>query len=111
MVRLNEAEIVPGDPVALEPTRGIESPALIHLEQQLFSRRAPLSKPTQDITFIEAPDRRGEVDAAARQVQSLLDAGFRMRDIVVLMRDIEDYTRLSPPASANTGSVFHRPSP
>ena len=44
-----------------------------------------------DICLIEAPDRRSEVDAVARHIGSLLDAGHRLRDIAVLARDLADY--------------------
>ena len=48
----------------------------------------------ENIDIIEAPDRRGEVDAAARKIQDLLHSGLRLRDIAVLMRSIDDYEEL-----------------
>jgi ATP-dependent helicase/nuclease subunit B len=44
--------------------------------------------------MVEAPDRRGEVDAAARRIRDLLRQGRRLRQIAVLVRDIDDYHEL-----------------
>ncbi|MGH7214672.1 MAG: PD-(D/E)XK nuclease family protein, partial [Tepidisphaeraceae bacterium] len=44
------------------------------------------------VEFITAPDKRAEVDAAARRIRALLqDGNLRLRDVVVLTRDLDDY--------------------
>src|SRR5439155_23739920 len=46
------------------------------------------------LELIEAPDRRGEVDAVARRIRDALRAGRRLRDVAVLVRDIDEYHEL-----------------
>ncbi|HEY8667521.1 MAG TPA: hypothetical protein VIL86_12700, partial [Tepidisphaeraceae bacterium] len=46
------------------------------------------------LVFIEAPSPREEVDAAARRIRELMRAGSRLRDIVVLVRDLDSYHEL-----------------
>jgi ATP-dependent helicase/nuclease subunit B len=43
------------------------------------------------VAFVEAPDRAAEVDAAARRIQMWVRQGMRLREIVVLARDLEGY--------------------
>ena len=89
----NEAGVT-SDWQALNETTRFDSPSLKQIEQHLFSSRPVISKSPQNIELIEAPDRRGEVDAAARQIRKLLDKRLRFRDIAVLMRDLNEYQEL-----------------
>ncbi|HTL28696.1 MAG TPA: PD-(D/E)XK nuclease family protein [Tepidisphaeraceae bacterium] len=70
------------------------NPALAILEKTLLTRKFGRSTVSQGISFVETPDRRSEVDAAARKIRSWLDDGLRLRDIAVLMRDLSSYHEL-----------------
>lgn len=65
------------------------------LERHLFDARAPghEADPTA-LRLVEAPDRRAEVEAAAAQIRSLLMEGFRLRDVAVLVRQLDGYDAL-----------------
>jgi ATP-dependent helicase/nuclease subunit B len=74
------------------------SEAGVDVEQPLLLRRAAGGSTSSElgdirgsVSFVEAPDRAGEVDAAARQVQAWVSQGMRLREIVVLTRDLEAY--------------------
>ncbi len=45
------------------------------------------------IEFIEAPDRRSEVDAAARWIRREISRGLRYRDLAILMRSQDQYSQ------------------
>src|SRR5207244_1563009 len=47
--------------------------------------------PPDGVELTEAATRESEVDAAARRIRRLLMDGYRLRDIVVLARDIAPY--------------------
>lgn len=69
--------------------------AVEHVEACMFSRRPAATEAHDGLTLIEAPDKRSEVDAAARHIQSLIDEhGLRLREIAVLVRSLEDYHEL-----------------
>jgi ATP-dependent helicase/nuclease subunit B len=90
----SESHIDLDEPVVLRKTRRYESSSLEHLESCLFARSPRASKRSDGMTLIEAPDRRAEVDAAARHVQSLLEQGLRLREIAVLVRSLDTYHEL-----------------
>lgn len=90
-----EAEgVVIDEPILLHEPRRFTRPGLSAIEAHLFddAHRKPL--PPDGVTFIEAHDRRGEADAAARCVRELTRRGLRYRDIAILMRGIDDYHEL-----------------
>ncbi|MDP9173572.1 MAG: PD-(D/E)XK nuclease family protein [Planctomycetota bacterium] len=58
------------------------------------------------IRLVAAPDRRAEVDAAARWVKELVAGGARYRDIAVLMRGEEDYRDLIDASFREHGIPF-----
>jgi ATP-dependent helicase/nuclease subunit B len=93
-VALDNAQVLPGQVLRLDSVVRFSSPALRHIERHLFAPRGVVCESADGIELIEAPDRRGEVDAAARHVRKLLDAGLRFRDIAVLMRSLDDYHEL-----------------
>ncbi|HEY7091179.1 MAG TPA: PD-(D/E)XK nuclease family protein [Tepidisphaeraceae bacterium] len=90
----NEAGIAVDPPQALSKVSRFINPSLRHIEQHAFSPGFQVSRSGEGIEMIEAPDRRAEVDAAARQVRGLIESGMRFRDIAVLMRDLNDYHEL-----------------
>jgi ATP-dependent helicase/nuclease subunit B len=82
----SEKKIALGDPVLLRASHRFKNNDLARLEQW----QAP-KKPSGAIQFVEADDRRAEVDATARWILSRVAEGVRYRDIAVLMRTEEDY--------------------
>lgn len=90
----NELNVAMDEPVLLTHTKRFGNPHLRHLEQAFGQRRPPRIHSHGGVELIEACDRRAEVDAAARQVKSLLREGLRLRDIAVLVRDLETYHEL-----------------
>ena len=102
-----EAGIAPEAPVLLGDVHRPQNPDMAHIERAMFDdeqlrrggfsrrdRTAAEAAPTSRIEFIEAPDRRAEVDAAARCIRSLLNEGLRLRDIGVILRDLGPYHEL-----------------
>jgi len=91
----HEAGVTIADPVLLRETPRFTNGALLHVEQQLFSVGGGSSfldgeSGASNPVLVEAPDARAEVDAAARHVRRLLqDHGLRLRDVAVLVRDLE----------------------
>lgn len=80
-----------------QPLKEIErfiSPSLRQVEQHGFAARRVKCAEVEGIKLIEAPDRRAEVDSAAREVLGLVDKGMRLREIAVLARDLTDYHEL-----------------
>ncbi|HVT88615.1 MAG TPA: PD-(D/E)XK nuclease family protein, partial [Tepidisphaeraceae bacterium] len=95
----NEAGITPKKPLLLNKIARFESSPLRKIEQLGQPQLRPASSPGTPgegtgIELIEAPDRRGEVDAAARHVKKLVASGLRFRDIAIYMRDLDDYHEL-----------------
>ncbi len=86
-----DAGIAVNPPVLLREARRYTSPALAHLERSAFAPQAAASEESASLTLIQAPDRRAEADAIARTVRAHLARGVRLRDIVVLVRDLAAY--------------------
>jgi ATP-dependent helicase/nuclease subunit B len=81
-------------PLALREAHRFRSPALAGLERTFGDPRSANQDCGGVIEFIEAPDRRGEVAAAANRIRELLVEGLRLREIAVLVRDLDDYHEL-----------------
>ncbi len=79
---------------SLDSITRFESPSLRHIEAHLFPGSAVVCDSASDLALIEAPDRRAEVDAAAREIRRLVQNGLRYREVAVLMRDLNDYHEL-----------------
>ncbi|HEY1628260.1 MAG TPA: 3'-5' exonuclease, partial [Tepidisphaeraceae bacterium] len=101
----NEVGITP-QVESIEQVTRFESPSLKQIEQHLFAPRPPICKTVENIELIEAPDRRAEVDAAARHVRKLLESNLRFRDVVVLMRDLNEYQELIDASFAEHGIPY-----
>jgi ATP-dependent helicase/nuclease subunit B len=69
-----------------------ESTSLKQIEANLFSPKN--FSAVENVELIETPDRRSEVDTAARKIRELLNSRLRFRDIAVLMRDLNEYHEL-----------------
>ncbi|WP_428939794.1 PD-(D/E)XK nuclease family protein [Fontivita pretiosa] len=89
-----EAGVKCQPPMLLRKITRFVTPSLEQIEKHLFSGRAVKCESAQNIELIESPDRRGEVDAAARQIRALVASGMRYREIAVIMRSLEDYHEL-----------------
>lgn len=79
--------------VLMKGSPRFEAPELIHIDRQFEADRPGKIEPAGNLAFVEAPSRRDEVDAAARQIQAWAREGLRLRDILVLARDINQYER------------------
>jgi ATP-dependent helicase/nuclease subunit B len=95
VLALTEAGVEIDPPVPLTKTPRFADGALAEVERSLFDGAAPQAEEDFAVQFVEAPDRRGEVDAVARRIRELLrEKGKRLREIAVLVRDIDDYEEL-----------------
>ena len=79
------------------------SQTLRSIERDYFSETIGGTAAATDLALIEAPDRRAEIEAVARQIGTLLDEGFRLRDIAVLARDLTPYQDLIEGSFAEHG--------
>ena len=94
-------------PVILERPWRFVNPSLGLLEKSLTAPRPPIyTGAPQHVTFVEAPDRRAEVDAVARQIRAWLADGLRLRDIGVIARGAEDYREVLDASFAEHGIPF-----
>jgi ATP-dependent helicase/nuclease subunit B len=91
---LSEAGVKINDPVFLRDHLRFTNAALRHVERHLFTADPPTSADAEGVELLVAPDRAAEVDAAARRVRELATSGVRLRDIAVLMRDVDEYEPL-----------------
>lgn len=90
-----EAEgVAVGQPIVLDGAQRFEQKPLAYIERQLFSERPRPLHGDVPLELIEANDRRAEVDAVARRIRELLDENVRLRQIAVLVRDLEPYHEL-----------------
>jgi ATP-dependent helicase/nuclease subunit B len=105
-----EQALFEGRLAAQTPVAATPSPAPRSMQLSLFDAPPQLTptpprgqqqpraraRPRADaIELVEAPDRRTEVDAAARRIGALLRREkIRLREIVVLVRDIDEYEEL-----------------
>lgn len=94
---LQEESVPVAAPVLLKDPRRFRGPQLAGLERALVSPTAATTitpDKLSPIHLVKAPDYQTEVDSAARWIRRLIDEGMRYRDIVVLMRDQDDYQNL-----------------
>ena len=88
-----EASVKIEPPLLLkEPTR-FSTAGLGFVERHAFAP-AETAGPLTEVELIEGPDRRGEVDAAARLHSRAAGARPRLRDIGILVRDLDLYHEL-----------------
>jgi ATP-dependent helicase/nuclease subunit B len=78
------------------PWRFVASPVINHLETAFFQRPTRVwEKEAPGISLVAAANRRAEVEGVAREVLRLCrDAGYRWREIGVILRDVEGYRDL-----------------
>ena len=80
--------------VVLPQVYRFRAPALAVVEKQLQWRHSIERGGPDGLELIEAPDRRAEVDAVARRIRGLWREGVRLREIAVMVRDLEVYHEL-----------------
>jgi ATP-dependent helicase/nuclease subunit B len=82
-------------PLRLEQAMRFDMPTLADLEHDLFAPVSPsILAGSAGVQLISAPDRQSEVDAVARGIRRLWRQQERLRDIAVLVRDVEPYQAL-----------------
>jgi ATP-dependent helicase/nuclease subunit B len=72
------------------------SPGIAHLEKNIFKYPAqPLGNTGSDVTLAAAANPRSETEGVAREITALCrDAGYRYRDIIILLRILDIYPEL-----------------
>ena len=99
--------VAPEKPLVLEdrPPRRFRSPALARLEHYFFTYPAPPPDCSgAGVTLAAAVNPRAEVEGVAREITALCrDEGFRYRDIVLLLRDLDAYAGLLRAVFADHG--------
>ncbi len=87
-------------PLYLEEVRRFRTSGLRKIEGELFGLdpdghkgvgTGTVADEIGELTLVEAPNQRAEVDAAARHILHLLSRGLRLREIAVVVRQLEDY--------------------
>jgi ATP-dependent helicase/nuclease subunit B len=88
-----------------EKTRYL-SPGIAHLERCFFRYPAPVLDDVGGggVTLAVAANPRAEAEGVAREITALCrDAGYRYRDIIVLLRDLDTYPNLISSVFADHG--------
>ncbi|GIW77709.1 MAG: ATP-dependent helicase/deoxyribonuclease subunit B [Phycisphaerae bacterium] len=96
-------------PTILTESPRFRSPVLKSLQQGLQDRHLPPIKQDPDnpsVQRIETDTPAAEVDAAACYVLDLLRQGYRLRDICILARSIEEYEPFIESSFAEHGLAF-----
>src|SRR5205085_2346958 len=76
-------------------TKRFTNPTLAQIERDTFAS-APSQPPAEaaGVEFVVASTREAEVDAVARGIRKLWREGVRLREIAVLVRELEPYHAL-----------------
>jgi len=103
-----EGVVVDWPATILLQTYRFHAPELARVEEHLFEGHHPQAQQgcCHALMLVEAPDRHAEVDAAARHIRALLAQGLRMRDITLLVRDLDDYHWLIDASFGEHGIAF-----
>ncbi|HBX24495.1 MAG TPA: helicase-exonuclease AddAB subunit AddB [Desulfotomaculum sp.] len=82
------------------------SPGLAHLEQCYF-RQQVITGAAEGIKIAAAADRRAEVEGMAREITRFCrDLGYRWRDVVILLREVDLYAGLIESVFSDYGIPF-----
>ncbi|MGB7161212.1 MAG: PD-(D/E)XK nuclease family protein [Tepidisphaeraceae bacterium] len=82
------------EPLVMTGSERFEQKPLTYIERWLFTGRPKPLHGDVPVELIEAYDRRAEIDAVARRIRALLNDKVRLRQIAVLVRDLEPYHEL-----------------
>ncbi len=95
-------------PLSGQPTRYRPGSGLAHLERNFGAGAAAQYPATAgDVRLVYAANRRAEVEAVARDIlHKTREAGWRFREMAVLLRDISPYRELIPSVFASYGIPF-----
>jgi len=91
--RLAKAKIETAEPIVLDHVgRFVDSPALAHVERNVFRLGTAKAKAGGDVRLVAAPSLRLEIQFVGRQILSLIqDKGYRYCDIAVVVSDLDQY--------------------
>ncbi|ADU30226.1 helicase-exonuclease AddAB subunit AddB [Evansella cellulosilytica] len=82
-------------PFILQMSLRFKSKAIAHLEKNYEIRPSPVYETNDGIRVISAVHRRSEVEGIAREILHLVrDKSYRFQEIVLILRNITDYTDL-----------------
>ncbi len=83
-------------PLSLDTAKRYFSRDIAHLEKSFFVHpAAPLADSGEGVVLAAAANQMAEVEGVAREITSLCrDRGYRYRDIIVLLRDIDAYAAI-----------------
>jgi len=85
--------------IKLDGSKRYNSPAIAHLEKNLFEAvPEAYSAPVDNIEICEANNIYDECEYTAAKIKELLRNGMRCRDIAVIARDANDYSGIVAPA-------------
>ena len=106
---LAKEEISVEKPLVLESATRFTAETLSAIERGWFREDASeVANVAGDaVEMVKASDPRGEVDAAARRIRALMRDRVRLRDIAVLVRDIEAYEPLISAAFLEHGIAYY----
>ncbi|MDD4335644.1 MAG: exodeoxyribonuclease V subunit gamma, partial [Desulfotomaculaceae bacterium] len=81
------------------------SPEIAHLEKHFFSYPAPKwNDAGGGVTLATAANPKAETEGVAREITALCrDAGYRYRDVIILLRDLDHYADLISSVFADHG--------
>ncbi|MFA7467921.1 MAG: helicase-exonuclease AddAB subunit AddB, partial [Desulfotomaculaceae bacterium] len=83
------------------------APGLVQLEQCYFSQQAAPGADHEGIQIMAAADRRAEVEGMAREITRLCrDLGYRWRDVVIMLREVDLYAGLIESVFSDYGIPF-----
>lgn len=80
----------------LDAPRRFKFPALKILEQRLFDYAPKSFADSRGLKIFEAVNARAEVENVAREILRLVKAGYRLRDIGILVRDEKYFSLIKP---------------
>src|SRR3954470_549668 len=89
-----EQHVAVDETVVLSHVQRFKTHTLQTVETQLQWRISKDRHEPEGLELIEAENRRAEVDAVARRIRELWSEGVRLRDIAVLVRDLDPYHEL-----------------
>jgi len=107
MIELADRKVKVRPVTKLTAPRRFTAKSLTTIEKSAFDQKEPTAiSLDHGLERITAPDRAAEVDAVARRVLDLLHDGARLRDILVLVRDLSQYQHLIATSFREHGLQF-----
>ncbi|MHC5061603.1 MAG: PD-(D/E)XK nuclease family protein, partial [Planctomycetota bacterium] len=106
--KIRQARLPLEKPIVLgQPMRFSASPALAHIEKNIFNPDPPSATAGDDIHIISAANRRAEINYIAAQIVNLVrDRSYRFGDIAVVASDLASYQHYIEAAFADYNIPF-----